>query len=152
MTIKPQIQAKILHISIIVLLLLSIIFLSVGYSIAETQGMTSCALNVPGFIELRETYGFKNVQVKVCFEGSGGSSEEDGSPSNNTFASMCNPGRNFPWCDHRSSAFAASCLVLLFVLFSFLFLFIFYLPLILLLVFFHSCRVASRPLRVPLHY
>ncbi len=40
MTIKPQIQAKILHISIIVLLLLSIIFLSVGYSIAETQGMT----------------------------------------------------------------------------------------------------------------
>ena len=92
MTIKPQIQAKILHIFIIVLLLLSIIFLSVGYSIAESQGMTSCALHVPGFIELRETYGFKNVQVKVCFEGSGSTK-----PSNNTFATMCNPGRNFPW-------------------------------------------------------
>jgi hypothetical protein len=90
---KPQIQAKVLHISIIVLLLLSIIFLSVGYSIAETQGMTSCALHVPGFIQLQETYGFTNVNVKVCFEGE--VNNEDS--SNNTFSALCNPGQNFAW-------------------------------------------------------
>ena len=90
---KPQIQAKVLHISIIVLLLLSIIFLSVGYSIAETQGMTSCALDVPGFIKLQETYGFTNVNVKVCFAGD--LNEES---RNDTFAALCNPGQNFAWC------------------------------------------------------
>ena len=38
---KPQIQAKGLHIFIIVLMLLGIVFLAVGYSIAESQGMTN---------------------------------------------------------------------------------------------------------------
>jgi len=95
---KPQIQAKVLHISIIVLLLLSIIFLSVGYSIAETQGMTSCALDVPGFIKLQETYGFTNVNVKVCFAGDlNEESRNDGNISR-----LCNPGQNFAWDEYMS--------------------------------------------------
>ena len=114
---KPQIQAKSLHIAIIVLMILSIIFLSVGYSIAETQGLTSCALEVPGFIELREVYGFKSVQVKVCFEGSlrepGPDDDDDNNNATNVFKQLCNPGQTFAWyvlCTHLhfSCAFVSS--------------------------------------------
>ena len=68
---KPQIQAKGIHIFILVLMILGIIFLSVGYSIAESQGMTVCAMEIPGFIKLSETYGFNHVDVSACFEGRG---------------------------------------------------------------------------------
>ena len=97
---KPQIQAKVLHITIIILLLLGIVFLSVGYNIAESQGMTTCALKVPGFIELMETYGFKYVNVRICFEGAA-----EHPRANDTFAGMCNPGKNFAWYVYFVSSF-----------------------------------------------
>jgi hypothetical protein len=90
---KPQIQAKGLHIFIIVLMLLGILFLSVGYSIAESEGMTNCAIEIPGFIKLSETYGFNHVLVTACFEGA-----MDERNSNTSFRDMCDPGRRFKWC------------------------------------------------------
>jgi hypothetical protein len=60
--------------------------------VAESHGMTSCALQVPGFITLRETYGFYDVDVQVCFDDVKPSALE-----NNTFALLCDPGQSFPW-------------------------------------------------------
>lgn len=94
---KPQIQARALHIAIIALLLLGIVFLSVGYNIAQTQGMTSCLLKVPGFIELKETYGFSNVNVRMCFEDAVGFDPAADANSSITFASLCTQGKNFAW-------------------------------------------------------
>jgi hypothetical protein len=103
---KPQIQAKVIHISIIVLLLLGIIFLSVGYSIAQTQGMTSCSLKVPGFIELSETYGFTNVNVKTCFQDA----DAEEPRANDTLAALCDPGKVFAWYIYcLSSCESCSC-------------------------------------------
>jgi len=101
---KLDVQARTLQLTIFALLLLGVLFLSVGYGVAKYQGMTSCSMDAPGFILLRETYGFDFVKVQICFPAGS-------RPMNASAKALCDPGIIHPWCvSPKFSIISPSCL------------------------------------------
>jgi len=101
---KLDVQARALQLTILALLLLGVLFLSVGYGVAKYQGMTSCSMDAPGFILLRETYGFDFVKVQICFPAGS-------RPMNASANALCDPGIIHAWCvSPKFSVFSPSCL------------------------------------------